>query len=275
MPNDRKWFPVACGIEEHFAWLQGVRLQVYLVVLKETNYSGRWVGWTTEEIAERVRHSVKSVQRALRELSQVSRTRPRRRYIEVDFGTGRKPNVIRLRKHLRADPSDPEGVLLDDRGKVVTGNEFTGVEGHTGSQGSKWATSVENGPESGNATDRQSLVNDPSGNATDRHSTHRRSTPLPANRQRRLALADPLGKNPCNAPLTIPLKKTQRDQKEESIGNAVPKLGKRGGSGRHARASLSPISDGPDRTRTDNTDELREQALAALRAIVEGEKVKR
>jgi hypothetical protein len=113
----RQWFPVADGLPDHFEWLHGARLQVFLVVARATKFQPTWRDWTLESLARDAKVSVREAARSLRELAADSPMplgpdRKPRRYIVLRMGRGagaRNVNAVRILKHIRGDESGPHG----------------------------------------------------------------------------------------------------------------------------------------------------------------------
>lgn len=150
MPK-REFFRVASGIRDHFAWLTGVRLQVYLIILDETKWNpdGRWVGWTVQEIAFQARTNARSVRRALQELAHAAPSVPFKKYIRYRIGKGSKSSWLEVLNPITSNetaiegsarPTRNTGTYSDSASKPTAGSTGSGsVDTDQGAQRTKRA----------------------------------------------------------------------------------------------------------------------------------------
>ncbi len=132
----RPWFPVSDGISDHFEWLHGARLRIFLIILRETKWSGTWSGWKVTELAARARCTRKHAHKALQQLAHLSPTWPRRKYIDLTLMRGAGVNTVSVRKALRADekaePDLLEKMLETDALSIFENRRISGRNGPTG-----------------------------------------------------------------------------------------------------------------------------------------------
>lgn len=111
MPGDRRsgeerrtfqrpFFAVADGIFDHLPALQGAKLPLYMLILRETKHRPIWEGWTVEGIADFLGLSESQIRRALRGLAARSPLTGKC-YVALYFGMGRKPNKLQVLNWIR------------------------------------------------------------------------------------------------------------------------------------------------------------------------------
>lgn len=107
----RPWFAVADGLIDHFDWINGARLQVYLVILRHTKFGPTWEGWTVDQIATAACVCEREARRTLYELARPGGKRGRV-FIDLTLHPGCRPNSLTVRNHIKtsrdpdSDPSD-------------------------------------------------------------------------------------------------------------------------------------------------------------------------
>lgn len=104
-PVQRPYFPVAEGILDHIrrGTLRGLRLELFLLILRHTNYAGEWSGWTIPDMARSLGADVEAVRRALHGLARPAGRRSPRTYIDLRLSQrgSRTKHWLRVRRWIR------------------------------------------------------------------------------------------------------------------------------------------------------------------------------
>jgi len=113
-PAKRPWFPVARGLKDHFDWMRGGRLRVFLVILEHTNAAPIWVGWSVSQVAKEARVGrarARDILRALGAERTVKGDKRRRAYIKLEMGHGGRSNRLTVANWIRTVTNGKQGDL--------------------------------------------------------------------------------------------------------------------------------------------------------------------